>query len=436
MSELPTGWVDTKLDDLGVLYCGQSPSARDVNQDGCGTPYVTGPEQWDGQSVHRTKWTTDARRVVPDGCIFITVKGAGVGTMFPGIACAIGRDVYAYRPLPQVDFHYVSYSLQHTIDEVLRNARGDIPGLSRDHIVDHSIGVPPLEEQRRIVAKLDSLRARSSRARQELDHIPKLIERYKQAILAKAFSGELIGLVPQTSHHPHPACWDLPSSWQWVRFDEAAEIASNLVPTSEVQQLPHIAPDNIGVGTGKLLAFKTVAEDGVKSPKHRFYPGQILYSKIRPYLRKAVLIDFNGVCSADMYPLNARSGVLPRYLYYWAFSPQLADFVVDHEGRTVLPKVNQVGLNQTPFPLPPEIDQEVIVSRLDAAFAWLDKIATEYARAEHLLPKLDQAILAKAFRGELVPQDPNDEPAAVLLERIRAERENGEPTRRRQARSA
>jgi type I restriction enzyme S subunit len=61
-------------------------------------------------------------------------------------------------------------------------------------------------------------------------------------------------------------------------------------------------------------------------------------------------------------------------------------------------------------------------------------MATEHARADHLLPKLDQAILAKAFRGELVPQDPNDEPASMLLERIRAEREGGEQPRRRRAR--
>ena len=85
MSELPTGWVQTKLDDLGRLHCGQSPSSRDVNTDGLGELYVTGPEQWDGKQVHRTKWTTDPRRIVPEGCIFITVKGAGVGTMFPGI---------------------------------------------------------------------------------------------------------------------------------------------------------------------------------------------------------------------------------------------------------------------------------------------------------------------------------------------------------------
>lgn len=75
-----------------------------------------------------------------------------------------------------------------------------------------------------------------------------------------------------------------------------------------------------------------------------------------------------------------------------------------------------------------EREQEDIVRRVDHGFAWLDKIATEHARAAHLLPKLDQAILAKAFRGELVPQDPNDEPASELLERIKAEREGADVT--------
>ena len=97
-NDLPEGWAVTLLDDFGTIYCGQSPSVKDVNAKGEGTPYVTGPEQWDGESIHASKWTTDPRRVVPDGCIFITVKGAGVGTLFPGKACAIGRDIYAFHP--------------------------------------------------------------------------------------------------------------------------------------------------------------------------------------------------------------------------------------------------------------------------------------------------------------------------------------------------
>ena len=170
--------------------------------------------------------------------------------------------------------------------------------------------------------------------------------------------------------------WELPSSWEWITFDGAAEIASKLVPISTVQQLPHIAPDNIQSGEGKLLEFRTAAQDELKSAKHRFYSGQVLYSKIRPYLRKAVIVSFDGVCSADMYPLNPREGVEPRYLYYWMFSPQLASFVSAHEGRTVLPKVNQAGLNQTLFPLPPEREQRRIVAKLDA-------LRSHSARARH-----------------------------------------------------
>jgi type I restriction enzyme S subunit len=90
------------------------------------------------------------------------------------------------------------------------------------------------------------------------------------------------------------------------------------------------------------------------------------------------------------------------------------------------------GLRAFRVPLPTSTEQEEIVRRVDAAFAWLDKLASEHARAASLLPKLDQAILAKAFRGELVPQDPSDEPASELLERIRAT--GGQQPHRRRAR--
>jgi type I restriction enzyme S subunit len=103
-------------------------------------------------------------------------------------------------------------------------------------------------------------------------------------------------------------------------------------------------------------------------------------------------------------------------------SEQFAAFTVEHEGRTVLPKINQAGLSRTPFPLAPFGMQQEIGERVKTAFAWIDRLAAEATRARKLIDRLDQAILAKAFRGELVPQDPSDEPASVLLERIRAER--------------
>jgi len=299
------------------------------------------------------------------------------------------------------------------------------PRIGLKDLAGYEIEVPPLAEQWRIVAKLDALTARTTRARADLDRIPALVARYKQAVLAKAFRGELLGPEPRDQRAElDERCWPLPRDWVWVPFQRAAAIASNLTSPTEVPDLPHIAPDNVEARTGRLLPYRTIAEDGVISPKHRFKPGQIIYSKIRPYLRKAVLVDFEGACSADMYPLDPGEGVDPQFLLLWLISEDFAAFTIDHEGRTVLPKINQAGLNKTPFPLPPSPVQKEIARRVWSAFAEIDRLVAEAVAARRLLDRLDKVLLAKAFRGELVPQDPADEPASALLDRIRAERAN------------
>ncbi|GLQ39765.1 hypothetical protein GCM10007908_33850 [Rhizobium albus] len=297
------------------------------------------------------------------------------------------------------------------------------PGANAVILGQVAIPLPPLAEQKRIVAKLDALNAKSARARTELARIETLVSRYKQAVLSKAFNGELVGLVSAATEKPHALCWDLPFGWRWVAFEEAVEIASNLVNPNTIPDLPHIAPDNIESGTTRLLPYRTIKENGVISAKHRFYAGQILYSKIRPYLRKAVIADFDGACSADMYPLAPRDVLAARYLLQWLVGEQFTHFAVEHQGRTVLPKINQNALNKTPLPLPPLAVQHEIVRRIESAFAKINRLAKEAKRALELVGRLDEAILAKAFRGELVPQDENDEPAELLLARIRAERE-------------
>ena len=336
-------------------------------------------------------------------------------------------EFHVFRPTTGIDAEYLwrfvrQKSFREDAQAVMSGAVGQ-QRVPADWLKVYPIPLPPLPEQRRIVAKVDGLTARTARARKELNRIPTLIARYKQRLLALAFSGRLIGRKPIQSDYMEAGCWDIPADWRWVRFDEAAEIASNLVPPASIPGLPHIAPDNIESATARLLPYKTIGEDGVISAKNRFYPGQVLYSKIRPYLRKAVLIDFDGACSADMYPINARSSLNAKFLLYWLISDDFAQFSALHEGRTVLPKINQKALNGTPFPLPPLEDQAEIVRRIESAFGWLDRMAADRAAAARLLPRLDAAILSKAFRGELLPQDPNDEPASVLLDRVKAERE-------------
>lgn len=344
------------------------------------------------------------------------------------------RHIAIIKPHPEVlDSRYLWYAL--LTDEIKEQAVAVATGTAQLTIPlgglrNLKIALPPIQQQRRIVAKLDSLRARSARARNELDHIPKLIEHYKQAILAKL-------------------------------YDEATENADTVAPLGDLalevrnglSRKPEPSPPGVpilrisAVRPGRVRLDEPRyyrAADGERLDTYALRNGDLLFTRYNgnPEL-VAVCGLVRGLIELTVYPdklIRVRldnERVLPEFVELIAQAPQARRQLEPH----IKTAAGQHGISgrdlQTlTVPVAPLALQSAITKKATAALAWLDKVATEYARAERLLPKLDQAILAKAFRGELVPQDPNDEPAAVLLERIRAERENGEPTRRRQARSA
>ncbi|QUL37599.1 restriction endonuclease subunit S [Erythrobacter sp. JK5] len=430
MSELPEGWAQITVGETGQWGSGGTPSSKNKSFYGGSIPWIRSGDLPDGPIVAHEIGITEeglansSAKWVPEGAVLIAMYGATIGKLgistYPvttnqAVAFCVVNDAIEPRFL----FHGLAAKKQDLIE---MGQGGAQPNISQRLLKAVDFPLPPIPEQRRIVAKVDGLAACTARARKELDRIPTLIARYKQRLLALAFSGKIIGKRPSKGKAFDSGCWDVPDDWDWTRFVDVAEIASNLVKPETILDLPHIAPDNIEAGTARLLPYRTIAEDKLISAKNRFYPGQVLYSKIRPYLKKAVIVDFDGACSADMYPISVRSGLNPRYLLYWLISDDFAQFSARHEGRTVLPKINQKALNATPFPLPPLEDQTEVVRRIESAFGWLDRLANEHAVAAKLLPKLDGAILAKAFRGELVPQDPSDEPASALLERVSVER--------------
>jgi type I restriction enzyme, S subunit len=217
------------------------------------------------------------------------------------------------------------------------------------------------------------------------------------------------------SGHPEEP-WDLPNSWIWASFSDVADIAQNLVNPADVPDMPHIAPDSIASGSRELLEFRSVKEDGVISPKQRFFPGQILFTKIRPYLLKSVHATFDGVCSADMYPLWPRETMDTDYLLFWLTSADFRDLIAHSQGRTVLPKINQPTLNRTSIPLPPLPEQRRIVAKIDSLSTKSKRARDHLDHIPRLVEKYKQAILAAAFRSvsENDALRPLDEVAAVI----------------------
>lgn len=192
--------------------------------------------------------------------------------------------------------------------------------------------------------------------------------------------------------------WELPSSWEWAEFSQVAEVASNLVDPTGHPALPHIAPNHIESWTGRLLPWRTVGEDGVTSPKHMFACGQILYSKIRPYLAKATIVPFQGLCSADMYPLH--TDLNPRYLLHWLLTPQFTQQASHVQGRTVLPKINKEQLARLQVPIAPLPEQERIVAAIEATFPRIDAAEAGLERARRRLRAMRAAVLDTAVRND------------------------------------
>lgn len=285
-----------------------------------------------------------------------------------------------------------------------------IPYIRLGNLQEFPTPIPPLAEQQRIVDRIESLFAKLDEAKEKAQAVVDSFETRKAAILHKAFTGELTA----KWREEHGVSID---NWKTTRFDSVAAIRSNLVDPAEYQSFPHIAPDNIEKKTGVLLEYHTIAEDGVTSGKHRFYSGQILYSKIRPYLSKAVVVDFDGLCSADMYPIEAYQNA--RCLWYYMLSDEFLLQASTTGSRSVLPKINQKELSALTVHLPTnDREQEEIARILDELF---DKEQQTKEAAEIVLDQIDlmkKSILARAFRGELGTNDPSEESAVELLKRV------------------
>ena len=143
--------------------------------------------------------------------------------------------------------------------------------------------------------------------------------------------------------------------WSTVKFDDFAKIDGNMTTDyKKYADYPHIGIDSIEKGTGALKGYRTVKEDGVVSGKYIFTPQHIIYSKIRPNLNKVALPDFEGLCSADAYPILPNPKKCNRIFLALAMrSDYFLDYILQFSARTNLPKVNRKEIAGFSMPLPP-----------------------------------------------------------------------------------
>lgn len=340
--------------------------------------------------------------------------------------------------------------------------------------------LPPLNEQRRIVAKLEAIFEQTKAAKVRLDRLPTLLDSLKRSILAAAFRGELTkdwrranpevepaivlldrtrterrrlweaglrakGKDPKKATYNEPADIDvaglpeLPAGWTWMRMEELAKSASNAIcagPFGTIFKakdfraegvpiifLRHVKPD-------LYLTRKPGFMDRAKW-KELFVPysvfgGELLVTKLGdPPGDCAVFPAETGpaMVTPDVIKIDVNREVfLPRLLMHAINSPTLKKLMDKLSYGATRQRINLDVLRQVPVPVPPMSEQMALLQHVDSALRMVGELAQRVERQALAIAQCEQAALTAAFRGDLVPQDPADEPASLLLDRIRAAR--------------
>jgi type I restriction enzyme S subunit len=327
--------------------------------------------------------------MLQEGDVLICKDGAGIGKVgivgeLPG-ETTINSSLLMIRSgkeiLPKFLYHCLcSPYFQAIVQSRLQGAT--TPHLYQRDITEFPVVLPPLPEQQRIVGILDEAFAGIATAKanteKNLRNARELFESELRAVFA--YEGDVTVL------------------------SDVCEISSSLVDPRESNfiDLPHVGGANIETKTGVLIDLKTAREEGLKSGKFVFDQSTVLYSKIRPYLMKVARPDFRGLCSADIYPLVPKQGVLDRgYLFHLLLSPSFTAYAIKGSARAGMPKVNREHLFAFRVSLPSITIQRRQAAQLDALAEETQRLESLYQQKLAALDALKKSLLHQAFSGQL-----------------------------------
>lgn len=281
--------------------------------------------------------------------------------------------------------------------------------------------LPPLPEQRAIVAKIEQLFSSLDQGVADLKKAQDQLKVYRQAVLKKAFEGELTKEWREQNRFTK-------NDWKFPSLGEVLIQSKEKHKPENVENLFYVGLEHIGKETGNLT--ETVGVSEIKTVKNKFKTGQILYGKLRPYLNKVYLAKESGVCSTDILVFNLEDSIIGKFAVQFMLSRQFVNDMSANTNGVNLPRVSTKYVNNYEFPLPPTNEQHQIVLEIESRSSVCDKVEQSITESLEKAKAFRQSILKKAFEGTLLSEEelaackaaPDYEPASVLLERIKAEK--------------
>lgn len=441
MRALPPNWVWARVGDLVEL--GPKNQADDEIDAGFVPLQRMGINYRSHHSLEVRPWGTIKKGYTHfmDGDVLLARITPsfenGKGGIVRGLPNGIGSgstEYYVCRPirntlLPEYLLaHFKTPRFLRDGEQVMSGAVGQ-QRVPKQYLLDSQLPLPPLNEQKRIADKLDAVLARVDACRERLDHVPAILKRFRQSIIAAATSSD-IQTDLEGNERPQPRSAFRPLADVIEEFVTGPFGSALHKSDYVVGGIPLVNPMHINRGVITPSAEMAVSPAKARElSQFALREGDVVIARRGVMGRCAVVALEQGgwLCGTGSMVLRPKAALDSQYLQMFLSSPAtVAMLEADAVGSTMV-NLNQRILLALRIALPSLGKQQAIVRQVKALFAYADRLEARYAAARAQVERLTSALLGKAFRGELVPQDPNDQPASVLLERIRAMRAAATP---------
>jgi len=391
----PDGWRWSSLTELARLESGHTPSRRHPEYWGGTIPWIgiQDARANDGGRIEDTEEKTNelgiansSSRVLPENTVCLS-RTASIGyVVVMGRPMATSQDFVNWVCSKHLDHNFLKYLFIAEDEDLLRFASGSVhqtiyfPEAKAFHVCH-----PSLPEQQRIVGILDEafdgIATAKANAEKNLKNARVLFESHLQSVFTQRGEGRLE-----------------------KKLSDVCAITSTLVDPrkKDFLDLVHVGAGNIESKNGVFVELKTVREEALISGKFLFDESMVLYSKIRPYLMKVARPDFNGLCSADMYPLTPLPNQITRdYLFHLLLSKHFTEYAIQGSARAGMPKVNREHLFEFRVWLPSVKKQNELAAKLDSLREETQRLESLYQRKLSALDALKKSLLHQAFTGQL-----------------------------------
>lgn len=429
MSELPKGWAKCSLSNISTIVTGKTPSKKVEANFGGDIPFIKpGDVTNQGLIIGTEEFLSELGATtvptIPAGSITVTCIGNLGRTAITNSLSATNQQINAVIPSKSIDTKYLYYYLQ-TMKAWMdaESSSTTVAIINKTRFSAAPIILAPINEQIRIANKLDSILAKVDKAQARLNKIPAILKRFRQSVLAAATSGEL---TKEWRGGKNIETWTFPK----IKEVGKVQLGRQRSPKyhSGENMRPYLRVQNV---FENLIDISDVMEMNFSEEdfqRYQLHNGDILLNEGQSpkFLgRPAIYRDeLEGSCFTNtLIRFQANELTIPEFaLIVFRNHMHSGRYIEEGTITTNLAHLGAGRFSNVEFPLPPILEQEQIVHSAEKMLNKANKVEQQYLDAKARLDRLTQSILAKAFRGELVPQDPNDEPAEQLLERILKER--------------